>query len=164
MKRLLLLRHAKSSWKEAGLADFDRPLNGRGKRAAESMGRLLKKEKLQPDLVLSSPANRARETIRIVLESARMPVEVRYDQHLYLAGIDTLAEIVSEIEPDRESVMLVGHNPGMEEFLSLLIGATQLMPTGTLANIKLNVTEWNEVSKTTRGHLEWLVKPRTLEG
>jgi phosphohistidine phosphatase len=114
MKTLLILRHAKSSWKDSGISDFERPLNARGKRAADLIGRFMKKKKLRPDLILSSTAARARETIGLVLESARLVVELRYDERLYLASADRLAEIVSQIEDDRSQVMIVGHNPGME--------------------------------------------------
>src|SRR5467141_3628936 len=110
MKTLLVLRHAKSSWKDSGLADSERPLNGRGKRASDLIGRFLRKEKLRPDLVLCSTAIRARETVRLVLEAARLVVETRYDQRLYLASAGRLAEIVSQIDEDRANVMLVGHN------------------------------------------------------
>src|SRR6266480_1330486 len=100
MKTLLLLRHAKSSWKDASLADFERPLNGRGKRASDLIGRFLKKKKLDPDLVLCSTAIRARETLRLVLEAARLVTEVQYDHRLYLASADRLADMVSQIEDD----------------------------------------------------------------
>ena len=163
MKTLLVLRHAKSSWKDPGLADFERTLNGRGKRAADLIGRFLRKKKACPDLVLCSTATRARETVRLVLEAARLVVEVRYDQRLYLASADRLAEIISQIEEDRTKVMLVGHNPGMEELLLRLTGVTENMPTAALAKIAFEVDEWNAILEKTRGHLEWLVKPKELD-
>jgi len=162
MKTLLVLRHAKSSWKDSSLADFDRPLNDRGKRAADVIGSFLGKEKLCPDLVLSSTAARARETIGLVLESARLVVEVRYDQRLYLASAERLAEIVSQIDEHRSQVMLVGHNPGMEELLPRLTGVTERMPTAALAKITLDVEKWSEVSSARSGRLDWLVKPKEL--
>ena len=163
MKTLLVLRHAKSSWKDSGISDFERPLNTRGKRAAVLIGSFMRKKKLRPDLILSSTATRARETIGLVLESARLVVELRCDARLYLASADRLTEIISQIEDDRSEVMLVGHNPGMEELLPRLTRVVERMPTGALAKIVLEVDRWSEVSKTNSGRLEWLVKPKELE-
>jgi phosphohistidine phosphatase len=163
MKTLLLLRHAKSSWKDASVADFERPLISRGKRASDLIGRFLKKKKLHPVLVLCSTAIRARETLRLVLEAARLVTEVQYNQCLYLASADRLAEIVSQIEDDRAIVMLVGHNPGMEDLIPRLTGVTDGMPTGALAKIIFEVDRWTEISHERHGRLEWLVKPKDLE-
>lgn len=163
MKTLLVLRHAKSSWKESGLADFERPLNARGKRASDLIGRFLRKKKPFPDLVLCSTATRARETVRLVLEAARLVVEVRYDQRLYLASADRLIEIVCEIEEDRGNVLLVGHNPGMEELIPRLTGETVSMPTAALAKIDLDVDEWSALPMEKRGRLDWLVKPKDID-
>jgi phosphohistidine phosphatase len=164
VKTLLVLRHAKSSWKDSGLADFERPLNGRGKRACDLVGRYLRKEKPGPDLVLCSTAIRARETVRLVLEAARLVVETRYDQRLYLAGADRLAEIISQIEEERANVLLVGHNPGMEGLLPRLTGVTESMPTAALARIAFDVDEWSAIlEKKKQGRLDWLVKPKDLD-
>ncbi|HVS20274.1 MAG TPA: histidine phosphatase family protein, partial [Pyrinomonadaceae bacterium] len=86
MKTLVLLRHAKSSWKDGSVKDFDRPLNQRGLKTAPLVGRLMRKRKLKPDLVLSSPAERARQTARLVIEAARLNVELRHDERIYEAG------------------------------------------------------------------------------
>jgi phosphohistidine phosphatase len=163
MKTLLVLRHAKASSEDSSLADFDRPLNERGRRAADLMGRFLRKKKLCPDLVLSSTAARARETIGLVLESARLVVEVRYEQRLYLASAERLAEIILQIEEDRNQVMLVGHNPGMEELLPRLIGTAAGMPTAALAKIVLDVEKWTDSSRAGSGRLEWLMTPKELQ-
>jgi phosphohistidine phosphatase len=162
MKTLLVLRHAKSSWKDSGLADFERPLNGRGKQACDLIGRYLRKKKPSPDLILCSTATRARETVRLVLEAARLVVEIRYDQRLYLASAERLEEIVSQIEEERANVMLVGHNPGMEELILRLTGVTESMPTAALAKIVLDPDKWNDVAGGRSGRLEWLVKPKEL--
>src|ERR1700682_1700292 len=112
MKTLLLLRHAKSSWKDDAVKDFDRPLNQRGLKAAPSVGRRMRKRKLEPDLVLSSPAERARQTTELVLESGGLETELRYDERIYEATGARLFEIVAQIEDDANIAMLVGHNPG----------------------------------------------------
>src|SRR2546423_6386227 len=111
MKTLFLLRHAKSSWKDESLPDFERPLNRRGKEASEQIGRYMKKELIAPELILSSPAVRARETVERVSKAAKLNVEVRFDQRIYEAGGLRLLEVVSQIENERKTVLLVGHNP-----------------------------------------------------
>jgi phosphohistidine phosphatase len=161
MKTLLLLRHAKSSWNDSGLQDFDRPLNGRGRKAAEAIGRFIRKQRVAPDLLLSSPALRARETIETIMKTAKLQSELRFDQRIYEAGPLRLLEVVSQIEEDRSTVLLVGHNPGMEELLQLLTGSTEHMATATLAKIDFKAASWSKVLEE-KGSLDWIVKPKEL--
>lgn len=161
MKKLLLLRHAKSSWEDASLPDFERPLNERGRRAAPLMGKFMREQGLRPDLVISSPAQRARETIALVLEAAGIETELRYDERIYEASAARLLEIISQIEDDQTEVMLVGHNPGFENLLEHLTGEGERMPTAALTRIILNAEKWNEAGEQ-GGRLEWLVKPKEL--
>lgn len=161
MKNLLLLRHAKSSWDDSSLTDFERPLNGRGRNAAPLVGKFMRERKLRPDLVISSPAQRARETIALVLEAAGIEKDVRYDERIYEASAARLVEVISEIEDDMREVMLVGHNPGFENLLTLLTGETERVPTAALSRITLNSEKWNEAGAR-GGRLEWLVKPKEL--
>src|SRR3712207_4042833 len=142
MKTLYLLRHAKSSWANATLADFDRPLNERGKRAAETIGNYLKANSITPELILCSTALRTRETLAIVTQAAELNSEPRYDQRIYEASCSRLVEVISQIENDRNVVMLIGHNPGLEEILLLLTGKRQEMATGTLARIVFDTMSW----------------------
>ena len=161
-KILLLLRHAKSSWKDESLSDFDRPLNERGKKAAQAIGRYIKKQKIMPDLVLSSPAVRARETTGIITTSAKLTTEIRYDQRIYEADSLRLVHILSQIEDNFCSVLLVGHNPGIEELLGLLTGSSQHMPTAALAKIRLEgVDDWSEISQA-KSILELMIKPKDI--
>ena len=162
MKTLYLLRHAKSSWADGNLADFDRPLNGRGKRAAETIGDYLKANNITPDLILCSTALRTRETLALVTEAAEWTTDVRYDQGIYEASSSRLVEVVSEIENDRDVVMLIGHNSGLEELLFLLTQQREEMSTGTLAKIVLNMTTWTAIMET-KGAVEWVVSPRELK-
>ena len=162
MKTIFLLRHAKSSWKDQSLPDFERPLNRRGRRAAETIGSYLRAKEIVPDLVLSSTAIRARETLEIVVKTAKWRAEVRYDERIYEAGAIRLLEIVSQIENDRETVLVVGHNPGMEEFLQLLSGKIEQIPTGGLAKLVLKTSKWVTVLDK-KASLEWLIRPRELE-
>ena len=161
MKTIYLLRHAKSSWKDESLSDIERPLNGRGKKAADTMGAFLKREKILVDLVLSSSAVRARQTIDRVLVSANIVTDVRFDERIYEAGVQRLVEIIRQIESGKKNVVLVGHNPGFEELLEWLTGTIERMQTGALAKIGLKTSSWNSVSEKS-GTLEWIVRPRQL--
>ncbi len=161
MKTLFLLRHAKSSWKDESLPDFERPLNRRGKQAAERIGRYLKHEEIVPELVLSSPALRARETIERVAKAAKWTPEVLFDQRIYEAGGLRLLEVVSQIENERKTALLVGHNPGIEELLMLLTGESKKVPTGALMQIDLKTSKWSTAADK-RARLAWLIKPRKL--
>ena len=162
MKILLLLRHAKSSWRDEALSDFDRPLNERGKKAAHAIGRYIRKHKMIPDLVLSSPAVRARETTGIITTTAKLTAEIRYDQRVYEADPPRLVQVLSQIENNFCSVLLVGHNPGIEELISLLTGSSQHMPTAALAKIRLEgADDWSEISQA-KAILELTIKPKEI--
>lgn len=161
MKTLYLLRHAKSSWKDEALLDIERPLNGRGRRASKTIGGFLKKEKIIPDLVLSSSAVRARQTTDIVMEAAKLSTGLRFDERIYEAGPLRLLEVVRQIEKSKKTVLLVGHNPGLEEFLELLTGSVETMPTGTLSKVVLKASNWAGIGDK-GGTLEWIVKPKEL--
>ncbi len=162
MKTLLLLRHAKSSWKNTSVKDFDRPLNQRGLKAAPAIGRLMRKRKLQPELVLSSPAERARQTTQLVLEAAGLKTEVRYDERIYEASAARLFEIVSQIDEEAGMVMMVGHNPGFEELLEALSGEARSLSTAALACIELDIERWSKV-RAGENQLAWLVRPKELK-
>ena len=162
MRTLFLLRHAKSSWKNKDLADFDRPLNSRGRKAADTMGAFLKRQEVSPDLILSSPAVRARETIDIVLKAAKLKPEIRFDDRIYEATAARLLEVVSEVDKETRSVLVVGHNPGLEDLLALLTGRTENMPTAAFAQIAFKISDWSNAG-TKPGILEQLVKPKNWE-
>ena len=163
MKTLFILRHAKSSWKDESLPDFERPLNRRGKQASEKIARYLKHEQIVPDLILCSPAVRARETVERVSHAAKLDVEIRFDQRIYEAGGLRLLEVVSQIENERKSVMLVGHNPGLEELLMLLTGSSERLPTAALARLEIKSSKWANAADR-RARLAWLVEPGDLPG
>lgn len=162
MKILFVLRHAKSSWKDSTLQDFERPLNGRGRKAAELMGEYIKKQEIALDLVLSSPAVRARETVELALKAAKLKVELRYDQRIYEAGPVRLLEVISQIEDDKDSVLLVGHNPGLEELIQVVTGQQEKMTTANLAKIVFGTTKWRKTLEK-KGRLDWLVRPKEID-
>src|SRR5215813_3222366 len=146
MKTLYLLRHAKSSWDDPGLKDFDRPLNERGLKAAPKVGAYMRKEKIHPDLVLSSPALRARQTTTLVCEAAGLSSVVNFDERIYEASAPRLFEIVSQFEARLSAVMMVGHNPGFEELLAALTGDARRLPTAALACIEFDIEQWSDVA------------------
>ena len=114
MKRLYLLRHAKSSWKDTSLPDHDRPLSGRGRRAAKAIARHLREQDLEPQLVLCSTARRARETLERI-QPALGAATVEFEHDLYAASADALLERLRRVPDTVASVMLIGHNPGLQD-------------------------------------------------
>jgi phosphohistidine phosphatase len=144
MKTLYLVRHAKSSWDDPLLDDFSRPLNARGKRDAPAMAKRLKEKRVLLDLIVSSPAERAIATAR---ELARI---LKYDQHkirtipeLYHASPERILETLKRINDKFDTIMLVGHNPGLTEFIDVLTEVDiDNMPTCGMAAFKLNIASW----------------------
>ena len=161
MKTLLLLRHSKAENAAPGSSDIDRALNERGRNEAQAMGTFIRKQNLTFELVLCSPALRARETAELVLAAAEITANVRYDQRIYEAGPRQLLEVISEVEEDKSGVLLVGHNPVMEELLRALTGKDEPMATGALAKIDFNFDEWSRVTEDI-GALECIVRPNEL--
>jgi phosphohistidine phosphatase len=161
MRTLYLLRHAKSSWNDASLRDFDRPLKERGREAAKQIGKHLASEKLNRPVVICSPALRTRETASLVGESLGLSVEGNYDDRIYEASLRDLLQVISEISDDNHVVILIGHNPGVEELLAYLTGEARRMPTCALAKIRLDVASWKDV-KEDEGSLEWFITPKEL--
>jgi phosphohistidine phosphatase len=161
MKTLFLLRHAKSSWQDAGQLDFERPLNERGVKAATLIGAFISKQNLQPDSILCSPAQRTRETLALVSKAAKLTTPPRFDERLYEAGVNTLLEIVSQIDEKADTVLLIGHNPGITELIFSLTGESRDVPTGTLACIALDTEKWSK-TRANCGKLELFVKPKEL--
>lgn len=161
-KVLLLMRHAKSSWADNTLADFERPLNGRGKRDAPRMGEFLRRRELLPELIITSSARRACDTTQRVVEASGYEGEVRSTRELYEAEPEDFLEALHAVPESYERVMLVAHNPGLEMFLELLTGIAEALPTGALAAIQLPVASWRELHEGVRGKLLGLWSPKTL--
>ncbi|CAN5686279.1 histidine phosphatase family protein [soil metagenome] len=141
------------------MADFDRPLNGRGRLAAPFMGELIARENIMPDLIVSSPAKRAIETAELVKENAGLNAEIRFDERIYEATTETLRQVISSIDDSVETVMLVGHNPGFEGILNYLIGKAVSMPTAAMAVIELEIDSWSDLNPST-GTLSRIYRPK----
>jgi phosphohistidine phosphatase len=166
MKSVLILRHAKSSWKHAELTDHDRPLNKRGKRDAPRMGKLLKNQHLVPETIVSSTAIRAHATAELVAKASGYRGEGReitLNKSLYEAGPQAYLDALHDLSDDYVRVMIVGHNPGLEELVEMLTGEIHIMPTCSLAYVKLlDIQSWLEVDYATKGKLEVIWRPRDL--
>ncbi len=159
MKTLFVLRHAKSSWSEAGLADIERPLNERGLLAAPFMGKLMQEKGFEPDVILTSTAVRARHTAALVKEAGTLRGVLQFEPRIYEASPNGLRQVVSEIDDKYKSAMIVGHNPGIEGFIRFLTGSLEPMPTAALAVIELNIDKWNETNDGC-GTLETVIRPK----
>lgn len=148
MKTIYLVRHAKSSWKYPNLDDFERPLNKRGRKNAPFMGKVLKKLKVAPDLVISSPANRAATTARIIAAAINYPLEdIRYSQTIYEFRENALINVVKQIDDSVNKAMVVGHNPAINAF-SNFIGDQPIghIPTCGVYCFELDISSWTKIS------------------
>ena len=171
MKRLLLLRHAKSSWHDPSLADFERPLSQRGRAAARMMGNYLVRKGLLPDLILCSAAQRARETLAFIQDRLDGDLPAMIEKSLYEASPAEIASIVKKAAPGIGTVMVIGHNTGLEELARRLSRegnekARKLMaskyPTGAMAVIEISGNGWSKLDGKDAS-LQHFVRPRDLE-
>jgi len=162
MKTLFIMRHAKSSWENSDLADFDRPLNKRGLQAAPLMGETIRKNWFQIDLIVSSPAERAKQTAMLVKKAVQTQAGIEFDERIYEANTQTLLEVVAGLNENTQSVMLVGHNPGFENLVKVLTGKIEPMPTAALAVIDLKTDKWSDVEAGS-GSLRVLIRPKEAE-
>lgn len=160
MKTLLVLRHGKSSWADSGLGDHERPLKGRGERDAMRMGEELKSRNLVPDLMLSSTARRAASTARLAAEAAGCADRITETRELYLTGVKhQLRTIASHAGDEHQRVMIVAHNPTLEDLVEHLTGEDERMTTGNLACIDLEIDSWRRLPAA-HGELRFLLRPR----
>lgn len=166
-RELLLLRHAKSSWNDSAVADFDRPLNKRGRRDAPRIGQWLHRHRLDPDTVLASPALRARQTaLRACPELGFNPAAIRWERAIYDASVDDLLGVLGNCPPEAARVLLIGHNPGLDQLLLWLCPTIaippdgKLLPTAAVARIALS-DDWNALCHG-GGRLLALQHPQSL--
>jgi phosphohistidine phosphatase len=169
MIRLSLLRHAKSSWDDPVERDFDRPLNGRGRRAATRIGRALREEGLAFDKVIASPALRVRQTIEGVEEGYGQRLHPAFDKRIYMASSLTLLELAQELGHGAQHMLLVGHNPGLEDLVltcaepsPLRDQAAEKYPTATLATLEWPAESWPAITEG-GADLTRFIRPRDLD-
>jgi phosphohistidine phosphatase len=171
MTILTVLRHAKSSWDQHGIDDFDRSLNERGRKAAKLVGRELKRRQFRFDQVIASPAVRVRETLDELAKGYDQKLDVRFDERMYGASVETLLDLVRRISGEVHAPLLVGHNPGLQELLlklareddsGLRSKLAAKYPTAAVAVVTLAAPRWEEVSPDS-GEIRELILPRELD-
>ncbi len=175
MKTVIVLRHAKSDWSDAALRDFDRGLNGRGERAAAVMGQWAAGHGVTFETIIASPAVRVTQTLARFRDAYGPCPEPMRDMRLYLASAGTIAEVLSETAPDRASVLLAAHSPGLEDFILTASGQERLtglrasvetkFPTAAMAVLTFYVADWADLASgfADAATLEAFVRPRDLD-
>ena len=149
MKKLYLLRHGKSSWEYPELDDFERPLNKRGRRDVPVIGKLLNKQKINPDLIITSPAVRAAFTARVIAEIISYPEKkIVYEHAVYDASVLALVNVIHNVDDRMNQLMLVGHNPGFTSLINYLADKNlDNLPTAGLYGMEFSISRWNEVTE-----------------
>ena len=146
-KTLLLLRHAKSSWKNLNIVDHDRPLNKRGKKDAPKMGRVIKELDIVPDLIISSTAKRAIDTAKLIAENCKYQKNIEKNPLLYASTLENYIQVISMVSNYHQKVLVVGHNPIIEELVIKFINRMEIIPTCTLVQLNLNVESWKLIGE-----------------
>lgn len=172
MKTLTVLRHAKSSWDDAVARDFDRPLNPRGQRAAATMGRHMRGAGMSFDHVVASPAVRIVETVEQVETGYGSALAPAWDRRIYLASASSLLDVVHELPDGAGSALLIGHNPGLEDLVLMLVpdragdalrdSVEEKFPTAALAELQFEVDSWSAI-RPGNATLVRFVRPRDLD-
>lgn len=162
MKTLLLMRHAKSSWKHPELPDAERGLAKRGKKDAPRMGHLLKDKELVPQVILCSSAARARQTAEAVAQACGFKGQADFQESLYLAEPEGYITALHAVPDAVERVLVIGHNPGLEGLLQSLCGRVEALPTSTIAFLSLPLVKWAELSAESEGELVEVMRPKDL--
>lgn len=172
MKTLGLFRHAKSDWHDSRARDFDRPLNKRGRKGAAIMGQHIAAHGIYWDRIIASPAVRVAETIEIGAQAAKITPQVRWDRRIYLASSATLLDLLREQEGNPRAILMIGHNPGLEDLIFDLVpddGSNPLrdivevkFPTAAFAVLKIDIADWAELDERS-AQLVHLKRPRDLD-
>ncbi len=166
MKRLTLVRHAKSDWSVAGQPDWERPLNARGLKDAPDMGRRLRERKLKPDCILTSPAVRALSTATLIAKELGLaPDKLRQDERLYHASPNMILAVIRDLGGTARHVMLIGHNPGLTEFADQVAIDRRIdhMPTCAVVTVSIDVRQWTDLDWNSGKEVE-LDYPRNSDG
>lgn len=171
MKTLYFLRHAKSDWANPNLSDYDRPLNERGIRVSARLGRLFRDMAIRPDLILCSPARRARQTLNVIQQETGEDYQVKYDPGLYESGAGDIEAVIRAVPGDVGELMVVGHNPGLETLVQQLMAGGksaplsklhEKFPTGGLAILNFNIDTWADLAADSGNLIDFIV-PRELK-
>ena len=161
MRTLLILRHGKSDWNAPFGDDEQRPLATRGQEAAAKVGRFITESGVAPDLAITSPAARARETLEIARTAGQWEASVQEDRTLYVGSISGILEMIRSIDPDHGTLLLAGHQPTSANLIASLIGGGRLrFPTAAVACLQIP-SAWREIGPGS-AELRWFVIPRSL--
>jgi phosphohistidine phosphatase len=163
MKKLLLMRHAKSSWDDSDIPDHERPLKKKGKKDAERMGKMLKAKEMEPDLIMSSTAVRAKQTAEIVAETCKCKKEIIFLDSLYMAEPSDILRAIEKNGKDKKTIMVIGHNPGLEAFLQIANGKVETLPTASIAYLTTSIDDWSHLEKGENIKLKKLWRPKDLD-
>lgn len=163
-KTLLLMRHAKSSWKDEDLADEERPLSKRGKKAASFMGSYFREQGFVPDAILCSPARRARDTAERVLKGGKFDCPIDIARELYFEGPDAYLKRIAKTDRRVQLLLAIGHNPDSELLLTRIAGVDDTLPTAAAALIEFDTDSWRSLLDARTGRLRALLRPKDLQG
>lgn len=162
MKTLLLMRHGKSSWKDETLEDFERPLKKRGRKNAKKIAKVIAENGLNPDIIIASSATRARETVGVVVEVLGFENRIVFSDELYMGEPSDIVDALKNLNDDYNSVLIVGHNPGLEAYLQIVDGEIEALPTAGLGQLVLVLDRWEDLSFDTMGDLVGFWTPKSL--
>lgn len=146
MKRLYLIRHAKSSWKDSNIDDFDRPLNKRGKRDAPLIANSFTTRNIKPDIIISSPARRTKKTAKILRKNINLDKKIAYCKKLYDCFYIKSEELSKFVKPNHNEVAIVGHNPELTVFACSFVDFEKNIPTAGVVGIEFDCKKWSEIN------------------
>jgi phosphohistidine phosphatase len=146
-KKLFIIRHAKSSWKDLELSDFNRPLNSRGKKNAPMMGERLRDKNVVADIIISSPALRAKKTAKIIAKKVRYSKEIIYDENIYASTGMLIHKIVKKIDDKNDSAFFIGHNSDLNMFAQEYVNFDENIVTCGIVEIEFDCKHWKDISK-----------------
>lgn len=156
------MRHGKSSWKDDKLSDHKRPLKKRGRKDSKRMAKVMSSNDLIPDLILSSSAERAKETVEIIVENLEYKNKIVYSDELYMGEPQDFIKVLTALKDDYNTVLIVGHNPGLEAYLQIIDGEIEALPTAGLGQLVLVIDQWEDLTFETMGDLVGFWTPKSL--
>ena len=163
MKELVLIRHAKSSWKDINLDDFDRPLNKRGEKNAPFMAKVLKKLVKKPDLIICSSSKRTRLTLDFFIKEFDYKNKIIFENSIYETSYENILEVIKNIDKKYKRIFLIGHNPGLNDLTNYLVSSfKENIPTCGILKINFDIDSWENVEKDS-GELEFFKYPKMLD-
>ncbi|PRM90301.1 phosphohistidine phosphatase [Aliarcobacter cryaerophilus] len=163
MKELILIRHAKSSWSNPLLDDFERPLNKRGEKNAPFMAKVLKQKGLTLDLIISSPSIRTKQTLDYFIQEFDYKEEIIFEKSIYEAPFENLLKVIKNIDDKYKTIFLFGHNPGLNDLVDFLIGNfEENIPTSGVLKLNFDIKKWEDI-KEKIGILEFFIYPKMFD-